>query len=70
MAAIGYQTLLAFVIAFIIFQLGSVMFLGAAFNAGTIIAIALIALIVWLMARKGYQPKTKKENLFSVEAGS
>ncbi|WP_066645064.1 ferrous iron transport protein B [Christensenella timonensis] len=67
-AAVCYQTLLAYVIAFIIFQLGSVMFLGTAFNVGTIIAIALIALIIWLMARKGYQPKIKNERAFSVEA--
>lgn len=69
-AAIGYQTLLAYVIAFIIFQLGSVMFLGTAFGIGAVIAIALIALIVWLMARKGYQPKDRKESLFSAEVRS
>ncbi|MEA5003363.1 MAG: ferrous iron transport protein B, partial [Christensenella sp.] len=69
-AAIGYQTLLAYVVAFIIFQLGSVLFLGTVFNIGTVIAIALIAFIVWLMARKGYQPKAKNERRFSVEARS
>lgn len=69
-AAIGYQTLLAYVIAFIIFQLGSVMFLGTTFGVGTVIAIALIALIVWLMARKGYRPGDKKESLVSAQVRS
>ncbi|BDF57650.1 ferrous iron transport protein B [Christensenellaceae bacterium] len=69
-AAIGYQTLLAYVIAFIIFQLGSVMFLGTAFGVGTVIAIAFIALIVWLMARKGYRPEDRKESLVSAQVRS
>ena len=69
-AAIGYQTLLAYVVAFIIFQLGSVFVLGQPFGVGAVIAVALIALIVWLMARKGYDPSKKKETLSAVEANS
>ncbi|WP_066687233.1 ferrous iron transport protein B [Christensenella intestinihominis] len=69
-AAIGYQTLLAYVVAFIIFQLGSVFVLGQPFGVGAVIAIALIALIVWLMARKGYDPSKRKASLSAVEANS
>ncbi len=62
-AAIGYQTMLAYVVSFIIFQIGSVLVLGTSFGAGTIIAIAFIAVIVWLSARKGYNPQ-KKDGAF------
>ena len=41
-AAIGYQTLLAYVVAFIIFQLGNVLVLGAPFGVGAVIALSLI----------------------------
>ena len=69
-AAIGYQTLLAYVVSFIIFQLGSVFVLGAAFSAGTAIAIALIAVIVWLMARRGYVPPQRQKTFSAVEANT
>lgn len=67
-AAIGYQTLLAYAVAFIIFQLGSVFVLGAPFGVGTVIAFALIGVFIWLMARKGYVPKQKKRSFSAVEA--
>ncbi len=54
--AIAYQTLLAYVVAFIINQLGSVLFLGSGFNALTAVAILLIGGIIWLVARS-YKPK-------------
>ena len=40
------------------------------YTSGAVIAVALIALIVWLMARKGYDPSKKKETLSAVEANS
>ena len=48
--AIGYQCLLAYVVAFIIFQLGSLV-TGAGNIFGGIIAIALVAGIIWLLVR-------------------
>ena len=48
--AIGYQCLLAYVVAFIIFQLGS-LFTGAGNIFGGILAIALVAGIIWLLVR-------------------
>lgn len=55
--AIAYQTLLAYVVAFIINQLGSVLFLGVGFNVLTALAILLICGIIWLVVRS-YNPKT------------
>ncbi len=49
--AVGYQTVFAYVIALIIFQIGS-LFTGGAFGIGTVAAIILVALIVYLMARR------------------
>lgn len=66
-AAIGYQTLLAYAVSFIIFQLGSVFFLGAPFGVGTVIALLVIAAIIWLMARRGYIPEQQKKTLSAVE---
>ncbi|MFA9381909.1 MAG: ferrous iron transporter B, partial [Acetanaerobacterium sp.] len=53
---LGYQTVLAYVVAFIINQFGRVLFLGFAFNVATVIAILLIGAIVWLLFRS-YTPK-------------
>jgi ferrous iron transport protein B len=57
--AIGYQTILAYVMSFIIYQLGSVFLLGEAFSIGAILAIILIGIIIWLLFRsyKPYQTK-------------
>ena len=53
--AIGYQTLLAYVVSFIIYQLGSIIFLGGVFGVGAGIAVLLILLILYLMSRS-YKP--------------
>ena len=55
--AIGYQCLLAYVAAFIIYHLGNTIFLGTGITAGTVIAIIIIAAILYLMFRKGYSVK-------------
>ncbi len=57
--AIGYQIMLGYAIAFIIYQLGSVLALGASFGVGTAIAIALIGAILWLLFRSA-KPKSAK----------
>lgn len=48
---LAYQTTLAYVIAFIVNQIGSVIFLDQNFTVSTFIALALIALIIWLLIR-------------------
>ena len=50
-AAIGYQTLVGYSLAFISFQLGSVLFLGGRFGVGTALALLLVIGIVYLIAR-------------------
>jgi len=58
--AVGYQTVLAYVMAFIVYQLGTVIFLGAGFGIGAGIAIALILCIIWLLFRSGSNADTKE----------
>ena len=66
-AIIGYMCLWAYVVALIAYQLGAA-FTGGGFGIGTIIAIALVAGLVYLLVRKGYQPDDKAQTLTSVEA--
>ncbi len=64
--AVGYQTLLAYALAFIINQLGSVIFLGESFGIGAALAVIVIAAIVWLLLRS-YHPE-KAKTLTAVKA--
>lgn len=65
--AIGYQTLLAYVVAFIIQQLGSVIFLGASVGIGSVIAVLLVIGILYLLFRS-YDPNRKITSTRSVSA--
>ena len=49
-AAIGYQTLLAYVVSLCIYQIGS-LFIGGGFGIGTVVAILLIIGFVYLLVR-------------------
>lgn len=49
---VGYQTLLAYLVAFVIFQLGSVIFLGSSFGFGAILAIVVILFALYMAFRK------------------
>lgn len=51
MIAVLYQTLLAYVISFIIYQFGTVFFMGTSFVLSTWIALFLVLIIVWLIMR-------------------
>ncbi|HAE44354.1 MAG TPA: ferrous iron transporter B, partial [Lachnospiraceae bacterium] len=66
-AAIGYMCLWAYVVALITYQLGMA-FSGGGFGIGTVVAIALVAGLVYMLVRKGYQPDEKAQTLTSVEA--
>ena len=66
-AAIGYMCLWAYVLALIVYQLGS-LFTGGTFGLGTIVAVALLAGIIYLLFRRGYQPGEKMVTLTSVAA--
>ena len=50
--AIGYQCVFAYVIAMCIYQLG-MLFTTGAFGIGTIVSIALIGVMIWMLARSG-----------------
>lgn len=52
--ALGYQTLLAYVISFIFNQIGSLIFLNTGINIGVILAGSLIIFILYMLFRKNY----------------
>ncbi len=66
--AIGYQTLFAYVCAFLITQLGSYIFLGTAFGIGQGIAILIIGIVGWLLFRE--DPFKNKPTISSVSASA
>lgn len=50
--AVGYQTGFAYIVAFIIQQLGSVLVLDQPFGVGAVLAIVLVIALLWLLVRK------------------
>lgn len=70
LAAVGYMCLWAYVIAFITYNVGGVLFGGMSFGIGTVLGIALTAGLIYLLVRKGYQPDESLHSLTSVEAVS
>ena len=68
-AAIGWMTCWAYVIAFIEFNIAKA-FMGGGFGIGTIIAIALVAGLIYLLVRPGYKAESGVKNLTSVEAAA
>lgn len=55
--AIGYMCGLAYIISFVVYQLG-MMFAGS-FGIGTILAIIVLLCLIYLLVRKGYHPNNK-----------
>ena len=66
LGAIGYMCLLAYVISLIVYQLGGLITGEVAFNPFTVVAFLLLAGIVYLLFRKGYQGESCR--LRAVEA--
>ena len=64
LGAIGYMCGLAYVVSFIVYQIGS-LFVGGGFGAGTVIAILAVIAIVYLLVRKN---PYDEEHLGSVSA--
>ncbi len=56
MIAVGYQTMLAYCVSLVVYQLGMLV-TGGAFGAGVVVAVALVAAFIWLLARKPSNPK-------------
>ncbi len=66
--AIGYMTVFAYVISLIVYQLGGLMTGEAVFSVWTIVAVALLVGLLYLLFRKGYKPDEQHESLSSVAA--
>ena len=65
-AAIGYMCGFAYVISLIVYQIGGLIAGTVSFNVFTGVAVLLIAGIVYLLFRKGYQGETDNLRAVSV----
>lgn len=63
MAAIGYMCLFAYVSALIVYQLVGLAIGEVAFSFWTIVALALLIGVIYLLFRPGYKPKSKALDL-------
>lgn len=63
MAAIGYMCLFAYVSALIVYQLVGLSVGEVAFNFWTIVALALLIGVIYLLFRPGYKPKSEALDL-------
>ena len=68
LASIGYMTVFAYVVSLIVYQLGGLVTGEATFGIGTVVAVILLAGIIYLVCRKGYKEDESKTNLSSVAA--
>ena len=66
--AIGYMCVFAYVVSLIVYQLGGLVTGEAAFGLGTVVALVLLAGILFLLFRKGYQGEESTRRLTSVAA--
>ncbi|MBQ2627766.1 MAG: ferrous iron transport protein B [Eubacterium sp.] len=67
-ATIGFQCLWAYVVALIVYQLAGVIGGAVSFGFWTIVAVALLAGVLYLLFRKGYQPEAGAKSITSVQA--
>lgn len=63
LAAIGYMCLFAYVSALIVYQLVGLAIGEVAFNFWTIVALALLIGVIYLLFRPGYKPKSEALDL-------
>ena len=66
--AIGYMCMFAYVISLIVYQLGGLITGAASFSLWTVVALVLLAGILYLLFRKGYQGEENARRLTSVAA--
>ncbi len=69
-AAIGYMCVFAYVVSLIVFQLGGLFTGEASFGIGTVVAIALLAGMIYLLFRRGWQGEGEHRRLTSVSAAA
>ena len=70
LGAIGYMCGFAYVVSMIVYQLGGLITGEAVFSLWTVVAIAALAGIVYLLLRKGYEGEHETHNLTSVAAAA
>ncbi len=68
LGAIGYMCGLAYVVSFIVYQIGS-LFVGGGFGIGTVIAILAVIAIVYLLVRKNPYDGEHLNSVSAVRAG-
>ena len=70
LGAIGYMCGFAYVIAMIVYQIGGILTGVASFSIWTVVAVAALAGLLYLLFRKGYQPEGEIHHLTSVAAAA
>ena len=71
LGAVGYMCLWAYVVALMVYQLGGLLAGTAPFGPWTVIALAALAAVIWLLVRKGYQGAGRsRRQLSSVAAAN
>jgi ferrous iron transport protein B len=68
--AIGYMCVFAYVTAFIVYQLGGLITGIVSFNLWSVVALAALAGVLYLLFRRGYQGKEGTWRLTSVSAAA
>ena len=68
--AIGYMCVFAYAVSMMVYQIGGLIAGIAPFSAATVVAFALLGLMIYLLFRKGYQEKDPAHNLSSVAASN
>ncbi len=68
LAAIGYMCAFAYVISMIVYQIGGLFTGEATFGLFTVLALAALTALLYLLFRKGYQEKEHAHSLSSVAA--
>ena len=70
LGAIGYMCGFAYVVSMIVYQLGGLITGEAVFSLWTVVAVAALAGILFLLFRKGYQGERETHHLTSVAAAA
>ena len=70
LGAIGYMCGFAYVVSMIVYQLGGLITGEAVFSLWTVVAVAALAGILFLLFRKGYQGEHETHHLTSVAAAA
>ena len=68
--AIGYMCVFAYVAALIVYQVGGLLTGAVSFSLWTVVALAALAGVLYLLLRKGYQGEAPSGRLRSVAAAA